>query len=153
MDISKKNGRSGMTLIEILVVVALLGVLAGVLVRSLGSSSENGKRAAAQLFFKTTLKSLLMGYKVTYGHYPKDQDEIDKTKITDKDFWTNPWGQTGKDGYMIKDGASPSDPIEMWTLYDNQKAGAAAPKDPNLGCFFNLSPDGKLTDGFTGAVV
>ncbi|MDR1907175.1 MAG: prepilin-type N-terminal cleavage/methylation domain-containing protein [Puniceicoccales bacterium] len=142
MDISKKNGKSGMTLIEILIVVALLGVLAGVLIRSLSGTQEAGKQAAAKLFCETTLKTMLMAYKTSRGTWPRSKADLNASGISDATAWMNPWGQAA--GYNF---AVAADNVNIWTRFSNAEAGDAADNiDKNTGCVYQLEPSGKLTE-------
>jgi prepilin-type N-terminal cleavage/methylation domain-containing protein len=70
MNISKKNKRSAMTLIEILIVITLLGILASVLVKSLGSSLSAGKIGAAKAFLNTTGPNAIRTYYLKTGKLP-----------------------------------------------------------------------------------
>ena len=117
MDIRKRNGKSGMTLIEILVVIALLGVLAGVLVRSVSGSVDVGKIAAAKLFCDTTMKGAIEAYKLSHdGKYPSQLSDLEDFlgDAAPKDPWGNPYR------YAI----DPSNPngCSVWVNYDDSKA-------------------------------
>lgn len=94
MDI-RKNGKSGMTLIEVLVVIALLGVLAAVLVKSVSGSMDAGKMATANLFCDSTFKSAVQAYKVSHGgDLPASMAGLEKFlgDPAPKDPWGNPYG-------------------------------------------------------------
>ena len=144
MDISRKNGRSGMTLIEILIVVGLLGVLASVLIRSLSGTSEAGKQAAARLFCETTLKTILMAYRTAKGGWPADKTALNTANFTDADTWKNPWDVA--DGYNFALAAGTQN-LNIWTKFRGADAGAAATgiTDDNVGALYTLKPSGELT--------
>lgn len=77
MEKGKRNKLKGMTLIEILIVVTLLGILAGVLVKSLGGSLQAGKDATVKLFATTTFKTACEAYKAVHGKYPANKGELE----------------------------------------------------------------------------
>ncbi|MDR0590338.1 MAG: type II secretion system GspH family protein [Puniceicoccales bacterium] len=103
MDMRKK---SGMTLVEILIVVALIALLAGVMVKSLGGSLEDGKKGTAKVFVTSTLPSAVQLYKVKHNRYPEslavlaDQGEISGVN----DSWGHPYyyGDVRLDGVLRK---------------------------------------------------
>lgn len=120
MDIYKKNGKSGMTLIEILIVVALLGILAGVMVKSLGSSLDQGKKGAADTFVTDTLPSAIQLYKVrNNGKSPESLDTlIEEGVISGKnDPWGNEYGYKKEAGGVEKY-------VAVWCNYNADKAAA-----------------------------
>ena len=67
----KAMPRSGFTIIELLVVVAIIGILAGVLLASFSGGTE-AARAAKCLSNMRNLAQGAIGYasKNAYGHYP-----------------------------------------------------------------------------------
>ena len=67
---SHRELRRGFTLIEIMVVLAILGLLVAVLVRNVGGDLDRGQRQAAELFVKTTLSLPLTNYRIDMGTYP-----------------------------------------------------------------------------------
>jgi len=67
---SDRASRRGFTLIEIMVVLAILGLLVAVLVRNVGGDLDRGQRQAADLFVKTTLSLPLTNYRIDMGSYP-----------------------------------------------------------------------------------
>ena len=80
----------GMTLIEILIVVTLLGLLAGVLVKSLGGSLEAGRESTARMFATKTVKEAITAYQAAHGRYPKTAAEIMDYL---PDIPSTPWGE------------------------------------------------------------
>lgn len=124
----KKNNQGGFTLIELMIVVAILGLLAYVLVPRIMERPEEARRIRAQVDIKT-IESALKLYKVDTGTYPTteqglsalirkpDQDPVPKnwreggylegTAI--KDPWGNPFeyvspGSNGEDYEIISYG-------------------------------------------------
>ena len=113
MDIRRKNGKSGMTLIEILVVVALLGILAGVLVRSVSGSMNAGKMATAKLFCDTTVKSAVESCKVSNGNQLPTVEMVKK-------FLGNDLKDPGNHEYgfqVAKDKSAAVDVLYVWSKF------------------------------------
>lgn len=135
----RRNSRGGFTLIELMIVVAILGLLAYVLVPRIMERPEEARRIRAQVDIKT-IESALKLYKVDNGAYPTteqglaslirkpDQDPIPKNWREGgylegnavKDPWGNPFeylspGSDGKDyeilsyGYDGKQGGTGRD--------------------------------------------
>ena len=72
---SRSNSRArraarGFTLLEILVVLAILGLLVGVLVVNVTGNLERGSEDAARLFVSSSLKAPLTAYRIDTGDYP-----------------------------------------------------------------------------------
>src|SRR5581483_3392131 len=62
--------RAGFTLIEILIVLAIIGLLAGLAITKLGKSYDNAQITTARLFVNTTMKTPLETYRLAMGNYP-----------------------------------------------------------------------------------
>lgn len=94
------------TLIEIMVVLAILGLLVGVLINGVGKSYERARVQAAQIFVAQTLKAPLTEYNIQMGGYPSTQEGLQALIVAppDKaDRWHGPYVENGK---------IPSDPWE-----------------------------------------
>jgi prepilin-type N-terminal cleavage/methylation domain-containing protein len=76
--------RKGFTLIELLVVIAIIAILMGILLPSLNSAREQGKRAACL----SNLKQLILGWNM----YASDNDEKIVYACTSKSYETGRWG-------------------------------------------------------------
>lgn len=137
----KSNSRGGFTLIELMIVVAILGLLAYVLVPRIMERPEEARRIRAQVDIKT-IESALKLYKVDTGTYPTteqglsalikkpDQDPVPKNwreggyleGSAVKDPWGNPFeylspGSDGKDYEIISYG------------YDGKQGGTGRDED------------------------
>lgn len=66
----------GFTLMEILVVLAILGLLAGLAINKFGHTFENARKDATGLFVNTSLKVPLESYRMHIGDYPSTQDGL-----------------------------------------------------------------------------
>jgi len=68
-SLNKKNQRLGFTLIEVLVVVAIIGILASIVVVNLTGKTDDAKRAAARATIEQLETALKMFYQDN-GFYP-----------------------------------------------------------------------------------
>lgn len=68
-----KRSRRGFTLIEVLLVIAIIGVLAGVFIFAIGGTQERANKDAARLLVKQVCGALER-YKLHIGHYPTEEE-------------------------------------------------------------------------------
>jgi general secretion pathway protein G len=141
------NRRRGFTLIEVLMVVAILVLLAGVLVVSLGSTGEKTNIKLTRVLV-AKVSDALERYKLSIGHYPKEDegglDALRKKpdfggdeKMAEK--WegpylpsepTDPWGS--KISYTVTDPTSPEAqtlPFKVWSFGPNKQDDNGADDD------------------------
>ena len=92
------------SLIEILIVIAIIGMLIGVVVTNLGGAFENAKIDTARLFVKTTIETPLTNYKIHMGNFPTTAEGLAALA-------TAP-GEKGRKwrGPYLKDAKVPEDP-------------------------------------------
>lgn len=64
-------------MLEILVVLAILGLLIGVLVSNVGGNLSRGQEDAARIFVSTSLKAPLTAYRIDFGDYPSTAEGLD----------------------------------------------------------------------------
>jgi general secretion pathway protein G len=91
--------KRGFTLMEILVVLAILGLLAGLAISKLGSQFDNAKMDTAKLFVTTSIKVPLFSYKMHLGDFPTTQEGIQAlvTPPSSKsDRWRGPYLEPAK---------------------------------------------------------
>ena len=91
---ARRAARRGLTLIEIMVVIALLGVLGTVIVVNLAGTLEEGKAKAAETQMRS-IDSALMNYAVMNGmKYPTTAEGLEKAKkkFKNEKVPTDPWG-------------------------------------------------------------
>ena len=71
-----KTSVRAFTLIEILVVVAIIGLLAAVLVNNYDKIFDDAKVKMAKIYVKTNLRTSLERYKMDLGSYPSTSDGL-----------------------------------------------------------------------------
>lgn len=67
---SLRAARRGFTLLEIMVVLAILGLLVAVLAKNVVGQFDGGQRGAAEIFVNSTAKLPLTSYRIDTGSYP-----------------------------------------------------------------------------------
>ena len=72
----RRDRRRGFTLLEILLALALLGLLAGVLITNTGGIFGQGQEAAARIFVRDTTKIGLTRYRLDLGDYPSTTEGL-----------------------------------------------------------------------------
>ena len=106
-----KNNQSGFTLIEILIVVIILALLAGVVVPKMASKPEEARRETAKVQIKQIENALDM-FKVDNGFYPSTEQGL-QSLVTEPTSGRKPSGY--QDGGYIK--KIPLDPWKNEYLY------------------------------------
>lgn len=101
-----KQARSGFTLIEILVVMVILGVLAGLIVPRIISRPEEAKQLKAQMQIES-LESALKLYKLDTGMYPDTEQGL--LALVEKPTTGRIPDKWRAEGYLDK-GRIPKDP-------------------------------------------
>ncbi len=72
----KHHRKSGFSLVEILIVIALIAVLATVAIGNLGGIFGGQQEKIAQTFVKNTLDSALVPYRIDTGSYPNTEQGL-----------------------------------------------------------------------------
>jgi general secretion pathway protein G len=72
----KPSSPSAFTLLEILVVLALLGLLVGLVVTNTDKIFGQGQEAVARIFVRDTLKTPLTRYRMDLGDYPSTEEGL-----------------------------------------------------------------------------
>ncbi|WP_255567916.1 type II secretion system major pseudopilin GspG [Ruficoccus sp. ZRK36] len=131
--------RRGFTLIEILIVIALIAMLAGASIVALDKLFGGGQESIAQTFCETTGPTALMAYRLNMGGYPTTDQGLAALRTAPSnagnrwkgpylkkepvDPWGNPYqyrqpGTHNTDGYDLwsfgPDGKEGSDDIGNW---------------------------------------
>ncbi len=91
--------RTGFTLMEMLVVVAIIVTLAGLGGYYFINSAENAKKQVAHTQVKTTLTQAVEAYRLEMGEFPQSLDML-LQRVEDRGPWLktqealiDPWGQ------------------------------------------------------------
>ena len=122
--------RRGFTLLEILVVLAIIGLLVGVLVKNIGGGFTQGQSSTAKIFVSSTMQACLVRYQIDMGDKPSTAEGLEA-------LVSAPSGKAEKwRGPYIDGGKIPLDP---W----NEPYGYRYPGTKNKGGYdvFSKGPD------------
>lgn len=141
MHTSRRNARSGMTLIEILIVLILISLLAGTVIFNVTKTLEGNTESITKLFVNETVKVPLVTYRIHMGSYPSTEEGLQalitppanradrwkgpyiENRTVPADAWGNPYqyrypGTKNPDKYDLwswgKDGRESEDDIGNW---------------------------------------
>lgn len=125
MDKQKKKRRGGFTLIEIMLVIVIIGIIAGIAIPKLTGSVGKASSTAARMSLKG-IESAVQAYEMDNLKLPSSLDDLTK--------------KTGENGPYLK----PSDLIDPWSQkFQYTKGGShgmgfdLSTTDPNSGESFN----------------
>lgn len=98
-DSSLRQSRRGFTLLEIMVAIAILGMLVGLAVVNVDSILGNASTTTAKLFVSESIKLPLTSYRIKMGDYPSTADGL-QALITapngKADQWSGPYFSDSK---------------------------------------------------------
>lgn len=100
------NSRSAFTLLEILVTLAIIGLLAGLAISNADKIFGQSQDAVAKIFVQDSLRTSLMRYKMDMGDYPSSAEGLSALLAapgSKSDRWRGPYAET-------PGGKLPSDP-------------------------------------------
>ena len=124
-----RTNSAGFSLIEILIVLGIMALLAGVVIVNVEGIFGGSQAKAAEIFVKTSVKAPLLQYKLHIGRYPSTAEGL-------KALLSAPSGKTAKWKGPYVD-SLPDDP---WGKpYQYRFPGA---KNKNSFDLFSYGPDG-----------
>jgi len=88
------GSNKGFSLIEIIIVIALMGTLATFMIGNLGNLFSGGQQDAAKLWVDTTIKTPLMRYRIDIGSYPSTEEGLNallKAPEGKEERWKGPY--------------------------------------------------------------
>ena len=91
--------RRGFTLLEILVVIAIIGLLIGVLIKNVEGGFDAGRRSTAKIFVGSTLQGCLVRYQIDMGDKPSTAEGLEalvSPPAGKADKWKGPYIDGGK---------------------------------------------------------
>ena len=83
-----RQGAQGLTLVEVMIVIVIIGVLSSIAIPNYFSSKEKAKYAATISEIKL-LEKMISGYHIDHGSYPEKLNDLGIKKL--KDPWGNPY--------------------------------------------------------------
>lgn len=90
----ERNTRAGFTLLEVLIVIALLAAVAALLITNLDQILGGGKKEVAEVFVTQTLENPLMTYKIHMDQFPSTEQglvALMKKPSDDAENWQGPY--------------------------------------------------------------
>ena len=128
----KHSRRAAFTLFEILIVIALIALLAGVAITNVGKIFGGSQEQIAQLFVNDAMKAPLTSYRIHVGSYPTTQEGIQA-------LLTAPEGSGGRWKGPYIDTKGSKLPIDPWgSPYKYRYPGTRKPDSYDL---FSYGPD------------
>ena len=103
-----RRSRRGFTLLEILIAVAIVGMLVGLAVTNIDKILGQSQDGVAKLFVNESLKTSLVRYRIDLGDYPSTDEGIKALIVAPEgkaDRWRGP--------YMDAKGGNV--PVDPWT--------------------------------------
>lgn len=88
-----RASRRAFTLLEILIVLALIGLLVGLGVTKFGKILDGGQVDAAKFFVQSTIKISLTAYRIHTGDYPSSSEGLEAliTQPSNRSGWNGPY--------------------------------------------------------------
>lgn len=113
MKMTMRKSVRAFTLIEILIVVAIIGLLAGVLYKGLVGTQDDANRKIASIDVRTSMKLPLERYKIDMGSYPSTSEGLAALLVAPANAagsWRGPYMEEGN-------GKAPTDPWREPYIY------------------------------------
>jgi general secretion pathway protein G len=132
--VGRRWATKAFTMMELLVVLAILALLAGLAITNVGGIFGGAQQTAAQLFVKDSMKSPLFTYKMHMGDYPTTADGLQALVtapsargdrwhgpyITDSKVPIDPWGEPYQYAYP---GSKNKKDYDLWSKGPDKQSG------------------------------
>jgi general secretion pathway protein G len=126
----------GFTLLEILVVLAIIGLLAGLAITNVDKIFGTAQADTTRLFVNTTMKTAITSYRIHMGNYPTTAEGLQALVTppsTRADRWNGPytpnskvpvdhWGEPYQYAYP---GTRNKDSYDLWSKGPDKQSGTA----------------------------
>ena len=131
--IRTKRNKKGFTLVELLLVLVILGVLAGIVVPRFAGQTERARETAAETQI-SAFKTALSTYEVDMGGYPKGKDGLKELIVAPRNAknWRGPY--LGEEGREL-----PKDPWGNNYIYESP-----GKHNPNSYDLMSMGKDGRV---------
>jgi len=137
----RRLARAGFTLFEMLIVIALIALLAGVAITNVDKIFGQNQETIARIFVNDTMKAPLTSYRIHMGSYPTTAQGLQA-------LLTPPEGSSGKWKGPYLDTPGNKLPEDPWGRpYQYRYPGT---KNPDRYDLFSLGPDGVESDDDIG---
>ena len=80
----------GFTLVEMLLVVAIIGILAALVIPKIAGTTEKSRKTAAYTDIHSGIKAALDHYEIDYGTYPRSLNDL-LVQPSDAKHWDGPY--------------------------------------------------------------
>ena len=128
----KSRGRMGFSLIEILIVIALIGTLAGLMIANLDKFFGAGKEDAARIFVNQSMEAPMQLYSIHMNGYPTTAEGLNalmKAPSSAGSRWRGPYLKEdpvdpwGSDYQYKAPGTQSGKPYDLWSMGPDKKNG------------------------------
>lgn len=92
--VRSRSGQRAFTLLEILVVLAIIGLLVGLAVTRVGGIFSSNQEVVARLFVQSSMNTPLIAYKINMGDYPSTAEGLRALLVapsTHPERWHGPY--------------------------------------------------------------
>jgi general secretion pathway protein G len=142
-----RSARAAFTLLEILVVLAIIGLLAGLAITNIDKIFGGAQVSVAQTFVSQTMKTSLTAYRISMGSYPSTAEGLQALLtapsgkegkwngpyITETKIPVDPWGEPYQYAYP---GKHNKDSYDIWSKGPDKQDGTA----DDIGNWDNTAP-------------